>query len=68
VLLLNSNLRRAKLSNSQKPIVAVGTEFAAGKVVAIKSNGVELDTAEGVKLFSFSQIEGMRNQAIALNS
>lgn len=56
------------MSNSQKPIVAVGTEFAAGKVVAIKSNGVELDTAEGVKLFSFSQIEGMRNQAIALNS
>jgi len=56
------------LSNTQKPIVGIGTEFPAGVVVAIKSNGVELDTAEGVKLFSFSQIEEMRNQAIALNS
>jgi len=59
--------------SNQKPIVGIGTEFPAGVVVAIKSNGVELDTAEGVKLlgvklFSFSQIEEMRNQAIALNS
>lgn len=43
--------------SSQKPIVGVGTEFPAGTVVAIKNNGVEIDTAEGVKLFSFSQVE-----------
>lgn len=49
------------MSNSQKPIVAVGTEFAAGKVVAIKNNGVSIDTAEGVKQFSFSQVEGFIN-------
>ena len=45
------------MKSSQEPIVAVGTEFAAGKVVAIKNNGVLLDTAEGVKQFSFSQVE-----------
>lgn len=49
------------MKSSQEPIVAVGTEFAAGKVVAIKNNGVLLDTAEGVKLFSFSQVEGFIN-------
>jgi hypothetical protein len=54
------------LSN-QKPIVAVGTEFAAGKVVAIKNNGVLLDTAEGVKLFSFSQVERFCNDLRSLS-
>lgn len=49
------------MKSSQEPIVAVGTEFAAGKVVAIKNNGVLLDTAEGVKLFSFSQVERFIN-------
>lgn len=43
--------------SNQAPTVGVGTQFPAGTVVAIKSNGVELDTKEGVKLFSFSQIE-----------
>ena len=43
--------------SNQEPICRVGTEFPAGTVVAIKNNGVEIDTAEGVKLFSFSQIE-----------
>ncbi len=45
------------MSNTQKPIVAVGTEFAAGKVVAINNDHVLIDTAEGVKSFSFSQVE-----------
>jgi len=54
--------------SNQEPIVAVGTKFAAGTVVAVKSNGVDLETPEGVKLFSFSQIEQMKTQAIAQNS
>ena len=45
------------MSNSQKPIVAIGTELAAGKVKAIKNDHVLLDTKEGVKKFTFSQIE-----------
>ena len=45
------------MSKAQKPICRVGTEFPAGTVVAIKNNGVLIDTAEGVKLFSFPQIE-----------
>ena len=45
------------MSKEQKPIVAVGTEFAAGKVKAINNDHVLLDTKEGVKQFSFSQIE-----------
>jgi hypothetical protein len=47
--------------SNQKPIVAVGHKFAAGTVVAIKGNGVLIDTAEGVKLFSFSQVERFCN-------
>ena len=49
------------MSNTQTPICRVGTEFPAGTVVAIKSNGVLIDTAEGIKLFSFSQVEGFIN-------
>ena len=45
------------MSKEQKPIVAVGTEFAAGTVKAINNDHVLLDTKEGVKRFSFSQIE-----------
>ena len=45
------------MSNSQKPIVAVGTVFAAGTVKAINNDHVLLDTKDGVKQFSFSQIE-----------
>lgn len=45
------------MSNSQKPMCRVGTEFPAGTVVAIKSDHVLIDTAEGVKQFSFSQVE-----------
>jgi len=45
----------------QKPIVKVGTEFPVGKVVAIKKDHVLVETPEGVKKFTFSQIEGFTN-------
>ena len=45
------------MSSSQKPIVAVGTVLAAGTVKAINNDHVLLDTKDGVKQFSFSQIE-----------
>lgn len=48
-------------NQAQKPIVAVGTKLAAGTVVAINGNSVSIDTAEGVKQFSFSQVEGFIN-------
>jgi len=41
----------------QTPIVKIGTEFPAGTVVAIEKNHVLLETPEGVKEFSFDQIE-----------
>tara|TARA_B100000287_G_C20364601_1_gene675218 strand:+ start:468 stop:644 length:177 start_codon:yes stop_codon:yes gene_type:complete len=50
------------MSNAQKPIVGIGTEFPAGTVVAIKHDHVLLETpSEGVKKFSFSQIERFIN-------
>ena len=45
------------MSNTQKPIVAVGTKLAAGTVKAINNDHVLIDTQEGVKQFSFSQVE-----------
>ncbi len=45
------------MSEAQKPIVAIGTEFAAGMVKAINNDHVLIDTANGVKKFSFSQVE-----------
>ncbi len=53
------------MSNAQKPIVALGTELAAGTVVAIKNNEVLIDTAEGVKEFSLQQVERFVNDACA---
>jgi len=55
------------LSNAQKPHVHIGTEFPAGKVVAIKNDSVMLETSEGVKKFSFSQIERFINDARSLS-
>ena len=55
------------MSNAQKPIVALGTELAAGTVVAIKNNGVLIDTAEGVKEFSLQQVERFVNDARSLS-
>ena len=45
------------MSNTVRPIVAVGTELAAGTVKAINNDHVLIDTKEGVKQFSFSQVE-----------
>ena len=45
------------MSSTQKPIVAVGTVLAAGTVKAINNDHVLIDTTEGVKQFSFSQVE-----------
>ena len=44
-------------SSQQKPIVGIGTVFPAGTVKAINNDHVLIDTAEGVKQFSFSQVE-----------
>ena len=46
---------------NQTPIVAIGTKLAAGTVVAIKNDHILLDTAEGIKAFSFTQIEDFIN-------
>lgn len=45
------------MSDTKKPIVGIGTKFPAGTVVAIKNDHVLIDTTEGVKQFSFSQVE-----------
>ena len=45
------------MSKAQEPMCRVGTEFPAGTVVAINNDHVLIDTAEGVKSFSFSQVE-----------
>ena len=45
----------------QKPIVKVGTKLPCGTVVAIKKNGVDIETSEGVKQFSFIQVERFVN-------
>ena len=45
------------MSKAQTPMCRIGTEFPAGKVVAIKSDHVLIDTKKGVKQFSFSQVE-----------
>tara|TARA_Y100001936_G_scaffold6699_1_gene5883 strand:- start:1653 stop:1826 length:174 start_codon:yes stop_codon:yes gene_type:complete len=45
------------MSKEATPICRVGTEFPAGKVVAINNDHVLIDTQEGVKQFSFSQVE-----------
>ena len=55
------------MSEAQKPVVAIGTKFAAGKVKAINNDHVLLDTAEGVKSFTFSQIERFINDSRSLS-
>ena len=45
------------MSKAQEPMCRVGTEFPAGTVVAINNDHVLIDTADGVKRFSFSQVE-----------
>ena len=55
------------MSNVQEPNVRVGTVFPAGKVVAIKNDGVMLETSKGVKKFSFSQVERFSNDERSLS-
>lgn len=55
------------MSKSQEPLVRVGAEFPHGKVVAIKNDHVLIDTKEGIKKFSFSQVEGFNNVARSLS-
>ena len=43
--------------SNQKPTVGVGTVFPAGMVKAINNDHVLIDTEEGVKKFSFTQVE-----------
>ena len=55
------------MSNTQKPIVAVGTVLAAGTVKAINNDHVLIDTTEGVKKFSLQQVERFINDARSLS-
>jgi len=55
------------MSNTVRPIVAVGTELAAGTVKAIKNDHVLIDTTEGVKKFSLQQVERFINDARSLS-
>ena len=45
------------MNDSVKPIVGIGTVFPAGTVKAINNDHVLLETSEGVKEFSFPQVE-----------
>lgn len=51
----------------QSPVVSVGTIFPAGKVVAIVKDGVLIETPEGVKKFSFTQVERFVNELRSLS-
>lgn len=53
--------------DAQTPDVATGHQFAAGTVVAINGNSVSIDTAEGVKQFSFSQVQEFINDQRSLS-
>ncbi len=55
--------KKLSKSNEQKPLCRVGTEFPCGKVVAIKRDGVDIETSQGVKRFSFTQVERFINDA-----
>ena len=56
------------MSNTLKPIVKVGTQFPMGVVRAILNDGVNIETSEGVKKFSFNQIERFINDARTLSN
>ena len=46
------------MSNAQKPLVGIGTQLPTGTVTAIKRNHTVLvDTGEGIKEISFSEVE-----------
>ena len=55
------------MSEAEKPIVGIGTELPAGKVIAINNSHVLLETPEGVKKFSFLQVERFINEQRSLS-
>ena len=55
------------MSNEVKPTVGIGTVFPAGTVEAIKKDHVLLKTSEGVKKFSFTQVERFINEQRSLS-
>ncbi len=55
------------MSNAQTPDVVIGHKFAAGVVVAINGNSVSINTAEGVKQFSFVQVQEFVNDQRSLS-
>lgn len=54
-------------SDAVKPCVRVGTKFKAGVVAAIFNDYVSIETPQGVKRFTFSQVEGFINEARSLS-
>jgi len=52
---------------AQQPIVAIGTEFPAGTVTAIKHDHIVMNTSQGVKTFTFAQIERFINELRSLS-
>ena len=47
--------------SNQTPIVGIGTQLPAGTVVAIMKDHVLVETAQGRKPFTFTQIEDFIN-------
>ena len=43
--------------SKQNPIIGIGTLTPLGRVVAIKTTSVSIDTGEGIKEFSHKQLE-----------
>ena len=52
---------------NQKPMVKIGTILQCGAVVAITKDGVSIETPEGVKQFSFVQVERFINDCRSLS-
>ena len=53
--------------SNQTPIVGIGTQFPAGTVVAIMKDHVLIETAQGRKPFTFTQIEEFINDERSLS-
>ena len=55
------------MSSNPMPIVGIGTQFPAGTVVAILKDCVLIETAQGRKPFTFTQIEEFINDERSLS-
>ena len=53
--------------SNQTPTVGIGTQFPAGTVVAIMKDHVLIETAQGRKPFTFTQIEEFINDERSLS-